>query len=64
MKNNTLITSLICGTVLLLIGVGFALFMMGFMAEGQTAIKEELTDSRRKLIKLVKKIDEDKDTKL
>ena len=48
--------------VILLIGVGFALFMMGFMAEGQTAIKEELTDSRRKLYKLAKKIDEDKDT--
>lgn len=39
--------------VILLVGVGFALFMMGFMAEGQTAIKEELTDSRRKLIKLI-----------
>lgn len=37
--------------VILLIGLGFGLFLMGFMAEGQTAIKEELTDLRRKMIK-------------
>lgn len=34
--------------VMLLVGLGMALFMMGFMAEGQTAIKEELTFLRRK----------------
>lgn len=39
--------------VILLIGVGFALFMMGFMAEGQTAIKEELTDTRKKINNLI-----------
>ncbi len=37
--------------VILLTGLGFGLFLMGFMAEGQTAIKEELTDLRRKMIK-------------
>ncbi|KAA3631465.1 MAG: glycosyltransferase family 2 protein [Calditrichaeota bacterium] len=37
--------------VILLTGLGFGLFLMGFMAEGQTAIKEELTDLRRKLLK-------------
>ena len=35
--------------VMLLIGIGMALFMMGFIAEGQTAIKEELTDLRLRL---------------
>lgn len=34
--------------ILLLIGLGMGLFMMGFMAEGQTALKEEITDLRRK----------------
>ena len=37
--------------VILLVGLGFGLFLMGFMAEGQTAIKEELTDLRRKMLK-------------
>lgn len=37
--------------VVLLAGLGFGLFLMGFMAEGQTAIKEEVSDMRRKLIK-------------
>ncbi len=37
--------------VILLVGLGFGLFLMGFMAEGQTAIKEELTDLRRRMIK-------------
>ncbi len=37
--------------VVLLIGLGFGLFLMGFITEGQTAIKEELTDLRRKMIK-------------
>ena len=43
--------------VVLLAGVGFALFMMGFMAEGQTSIKEELSDNRKKLIKLTEDMD-------
>ncbi len=38
--------------VILLVGLGFGLFLMGFMAEGQTAIKEEVGDLRRKLQKL------------
>lgn len=36
--------------VIVLLGLGMGLFMMGFMAEGQTAIKEELTDLRRRLL--------------
>jgi glycosyltransferase involved in cell wall biosynthesis len=39
--------------VILLVGLGFGLFLMGFMAEGQTAIKEEVGDLRRKLRRLV-----------
>ncbi len=39
--------------VILLLGLGFGLFLMGFMAEGQTAIKEEVGDLRRKLRKLI-----------
>ncbi len=38
--------------VILLAGLGFGLFLMGFMAEGQAAIKEELTDLRRNIIEL------------
>lgn len=37
--------------VMLLVGLGMALFMMGIVAEGQAAIKEELTDLRRKIQK-------------
>ena len=37
--------------VILLVGLGFGLFLMGFITEGQTAIKEELTDLRRKMLK-------------
>ena len=37
--------------VILLTGLGFGLFLMGFITEGQTAIKEELTDLRRKMLK-------------
>ena len=40
--------------VILLVGLGFGLFLMGFMAEGQTAIKEEVGDLRRKLRRLTK----------
>jgi len=35
--------------VILLMGVGMGLFMMGFMAEGQTALREEIGDLRKKL---------------
>jgi glycosyltransferase involved in cell wall biosynthesis len=34
--------------VMLLIGVGMSLFLMGFISEGVTALKEEITDLRRK----------------
>jgi glycosyltransferase involved in cell wall biosynthesis len=48
--------------VMLLIGVGMSLFLMGFISEGQTALKEELTDLRKKsdaiLEELVRKKDE------
>jgi hypothetical protein len=41
---------------MLLIGVGMALFMMGFVTEGQTAIKEELSDLRRQLRRTNRKL--------
>jgi glycosyltransferase involved in cell wall biosynthesis len=34
--------------VMLLIGVGMSLFLMGFISEGLTALKEEMTDLRKK----------------
>ena len=37
--------------VVLLCGLGFGLFLMGFLVEGQTAIKEELGYMRRKMQK-------------
>jgi len=40
--------------VILLIGLGMGFFLMGFVTEGQTAIKEELTDVRRKTNQLLK----------
>ena len=39
--------------VVLLIGIGLGLFMMGFISEGQTAIKEEVGDLRRKTQRLL-----------
>ncbi|RKX29542.1 MAG: hypothetical protein DRP47_01520 [Candidatus Zixiibacteriota bacterium] len=39
----------------LLSGLGFGLFLMGFMAEGQTSIKEEVSDMRRQLYNLTKR---------
>lgn len=42
--------------VILLVGVGMGLFMMGFMAEGQTALREELSAMRRKTEALLEKI--------
>lgn len=35
--------------IIFLTGIGMGLFVMGFISEGQTAMKEELTDLRRKL---------------
>jgi len=46
--------------VVLLAGLGFGLFLMGFMAEGQTAIKAEGSDLRRKLIDLTGKKKQDR----
>ncbi|MFH1374658.1 MAG: glycosyltransferase family 2 protein [bacterium] len=37
--------------VILLMGIGMGLFMMGFMAEGLTALREEIGDMRKKLQK-------------
>jgi len=34
--------------VMLLIGVGMSLFLMGFISEGVTALKEEVSDLRKK----------------
>ncbi len=48
--------------VMLLVGVGMGLFLMGFISEGQTALKEEMTDLRKKtnaiLEELIRKRDE------
>ena len=44
--------------VMLMVGVGLALFMMGFVTEGQTAIKEELSDLRQRVLSR-KDIDDD-----
>lgn len=41
--------------ILFLAGLGMGLFMMGFVAEGQTALKEEITDLRRKTQQLLGK---------
>jgi glycosyltransferase involved in cell wall biosynthesis len=35
--------------VIILLGLGMGLFMMGFMAEGMTALKEEIADLRKKV---------------
>jgi glycosyltransferase involved in cell wall biosynthesis len=48
--------------VTLLVGVGMGLFLMGFISEGQTALKEEMTDLRKKsnaiLEELIRRRDE------
>jgi glycosyltransferase involved in cell wall biosynthesis len=41
--------------ILFLTGLGLGLFMMGFVAEGQTALKEEIGDLRRKTQQLLNK---------
>ncbi len=43
--------------VILLVGVGLGFFIMGFIAEGQTAVKEEVSDLRRTMNNLLEKID-------
>lgn len=42
--------------VILLVGIGLGLFMMGFISEGQAAIKEELSDLRRSTRALVEEL--------
>jgi len=42
--------------VMLLIGVGMSLFLMGFISESVTALKEEMTDLRRKTDAILKEI--------
>ena len=39
--------------VMLLIGTGTALFLMGFMAEGQVAVKDEMSDLRKKMMRIM-----------
>jgi glycosyltransferase involved in cell wall biosynthesis len=46
--------------VILMLGLGMGLFMMGFITEGQTAIKEELADVRRKTNRILKQLDKPK----
>ena len=40
--------------VMLLVGIGAALFLMGFMAEGQVAVKDEMSDLRKKMMRLMR----------
>ncbi len=47
--------------VMLLIGVGMALFLMGFLSEGLTALKEEITDLRRKATAIQDELKRDSD---
>ncbi len=48
--------------VILLMGVGMGLFMMGFMAEGLTAVREEISDMRKKLMGMIKETKKIRDT--
>ena len=48
--------------VILLVGVGMALFMLGFLSEGMTAIREEIGDLRKKTTQLLKRQDEENET--
>ncbi|MDF1543743.1 MAG: glycosyltransferase family 2 protein [bacterium] len=43
--------------VILLVGVGLGFFIMGFISEGQTAVKEEVGDLRRTMNNLMEKVD-------
>jgi hypothetical protein len=40
--------------VMLLVGVGSALFLMGFMTEGQVAVKDEMSDLRKKMMRMMR----------
>jgi len=40
--------------VMMLVGVGMVLFLMGFMSEGQVAVKEEMADLRKKIMRMTK----------
>jgi glycosyltransferase involved in cell wall biosynthesis len=42
--------------VILLIGIGMALFLMGFISEGLTAVREEVADLRKKSDNILKEI--------
>jgi glycosyltransferase involved in cell wall biosynthesis len=42
--------------VILLVGIGLGLFIMGFISEGQSAVKEEVSDLRRKMQTLLDEI--------
>lgn len=46
--------------VILLVGIGLGLFMMGFISEGQTAVKEEVSELRRRTIQLLNRHLDDK----
>ncbi len=46
--------------VILLMGLGMGLFIMGFMSEGLTALKEEIGDLRRKNKAIMDKLDDRK----
>jgi len=46
--------------VILLVGIGLGLFMMGFISEGQAAIKEELSDLRRTTRIMVEELKKDR----
>ncbi|HPC11411.1 MAG TPA: glycosyltransferase family 2 protein, partial [candidate division Zixibacteria bacterium] len=47
--------------VLLLVGLGIALFAMGFITEGQAAIKEELASMRREVESRLRQLSRDRD---
>jgi glycosyltransferase involved in cell wall biosynthesis len=47
--------------VILLVGMGMGLFMMGFLAEGMTALKEEMDDLRKKTGSILERITRDDD---
>lgn len=46
--------------VILLAGMGLGLFMLGFMSEGQAALKEEIGDLRRKTQMILSEVKRDK----
>ena len=40
--------------VMLLVGVGSTLFLMGFITEGQAAVKDEMSDLRKKMMRMMR----------